>query len=104
MRAKSDRRQAFAAEAAAVGEDGLAALGGIAVEKSVLPFAADFRRLILAFHKFRFVSAWKTPLTERRRITVKRLVSRRLHVIQLLVTLIFEWTEKLGLIQFQNYE
>jgi hypothetical protein len=77
MRAKSDRRQAFAAVAAAVGERGLAAFARIAVEKSVLPFAADFRWLILAFHKFRFVSAWKTPLTERRRVTVKRLVSRR---------------------------
>ena len=76
MRARSDLRQAFAAVAAAVGERGLAALARIAVEKSVLPFAADFRRLILAFHKFRFVSAWKTPLTERRRITVKCLVSR----------------------------
>ena len=50
--AKSNRRQAFAAVAAAVGQGGLAALARITVEKSVLAFAADFRRLILAFHKF----------------------------------------------------
>ena len=49
--AKSNRCQAFAAVAAAVGQRGLAALAGIAVEKSVLAFATDFRRLILAFHK-----------------------------------------------------
>jgi hypothetical protein len=63
MRAKSDRRQAFAAVAAAVGERGLAALARIAVEKSVLPFAADFRWLILAFHKLNLVARWhgKTP-------------------------------------------
>ena len=46
-----DRRQAFASDAAAVAQRGFAALARIAVEKSVLPFAADFRRLILAFHK-----------------------------------------------------
>jgi hypothetical protein len=75
---KSNRREAFAAEAAAVAQDGLAALARIAVEKSVLPFAADFRWLILAFHKFKFaISAWETPLTEQRRVTMKRLVSRR---------------------------
>jgi hypothetical protein len=49
--AKSNGCQAFAAHAAAVGERGLATLARIAVEKSVLPFAADLRRLILAFHK-----------------------------------------------------
>ena len=49
--AKSNRRQAFAAVAAAVGQRGLAALAGIAVKKPVLAFATDFRRLILAFHK-----------------------------------------------------
>ena len=38
--AKSNRRQAFAAVAAAVGQRGLAALARIAVEKSVLPLAA----------------------------------------------------------------
>ena len=50
---KSDRRQALAAIATAVGEGGLAALGGIAVEEPVLAFPADFRRLILAFHKIK---------------------------------------------------
>jgi hypothetical protein len=50
-------RQAFATDAAAVGQRGLAALARIAVEKPVLPFAADFRRLILAFHK----SIWLPP-------------------------------------------
>ena len=40
--AKSNRRQAFATVAAAVGQRGLAALARIAVEKSVLPFATDF--------------------------------------------------------------
>ena len=39
--AKSNRRQAFAAVAAAVGQRGLAALARITVEKSVLAFAAD---------------------------------------------------------------
>jgi hypothetical protein len=39
--AKSNRRQAFAAIATAIGERGLAALARIAVEKSVLAFAAD---------------------------------------------------------------
>jgi len=50
---KSDGRQALAAVAAAVGEGGLAALGGVAVEEPVLAFPADFRRLILAFHKIK---------------------------------------------------
>jgi len=74
MRAKSDRRQAFAAVAAAVGERGLAALARIAVEKSVLPFAADFRWLILAFHKLKFVRA--SAPNERWRLTMKCFVSR----------------------------
>lgn len=39
---KSDRRQAFATHAAAVGQRGFAAFARIAVKKSVLPFAADF--------------------------------------------------------------
>jgi len=46
-----NRRQAFAALAAAVAQRGAAAFGGFAGKKPVLPFAADFRRLILAFHK-----------------------------------------------------
>jgi hypothetical protein len=39
--AKSNRRQAFAAVAAAVGQRGFAALARITVKKSVLAFAAD---------------------------------------------------------------
>jgi hypothetical protein len=46
-----NRRQAFAAHTAAIGQRGFAALARITVKKSVLPFAADFRWLILAFHK-----------------------------------------------------
>jgi hypothetical protein len=41
----------------------------------VLPLAADFRRLILAFHKWFSVVPGEKP--ERARITMKRLVSRR---------------------------
>ena len=65
----SNGRQAFAAHAAAVAQRGAAALGGFAGEKSVLPFAADFRRLILAFHKSNLIRAFcagKLRLTERR--------------------------------------
>ena len=40
--AKSNRRQAFAAVATAIGQGGLAALARITVKKSVLAFAADF--------------------------------------------------------------
>jgi hypothetical protein len=47
----SNRSQTFAAHAAAVAQDCPAALGGIAGQKAVLPFAANFRRLVLAFHK-----------------------------------------------------
>ena len=50
---KSNGREPFAAIAAAVGQRGLAALGGITVQESVLTFTADFRRLILAFHKIK---------------------------------------------------
>jgi hypothetical protein len=48
---KSNWSQPFATHAAPIGEGGLAALGGITVQESVLPFATDFGRLILAFHK-----------------------------------------------------
>jgi hypothetical protein len=73
--AGSNGRQAFATDAAAIGQCGLAALARIAVEKPVLPFAADFRRLILAFHKSIWLpSGGKTGTW---RIAMKRLVSRR---------------------------
>ena len=60
-----NRRQAFASHAAAIGQRGFAALARIAVKKSVLPFAADFRWLILAFHKLiRLPSGRKTGVCE----------------------------------------
>jgi hypothetical protein len=44
-------RQAFAPNPAAVAQDGAPAAAGVAAQKSVLPFPANFRRLILSFHK-----------------------------------------------------
>ena len=38
---KSNRREAFAAHAAAVGQRGLAAFAGIAIQEAVLTFATD---------------------------------------------------------------
>ncbi len=62
---ESDRRQAFAADPAAIGQGRLAALGGIAVEKAMLAFAPHFRRLILSFHVcrrfIRFTSTAENP-------------------------------------------
>jgi hypothetical protein len=75
--AKSNRRQPFAAIAATVGERSLAALARIAVKKPVLAFAADFRRLILAFHKLMAYWRGKLRLTERERLAANRFVSRR---------------------------
>jgi hypothetical protein len=40
----------MAAHATAVAQGGFAAFARITIQKSVLPFAADFGRLILAFH------------------------------------------------------
>jgi hypothetical protein len=40
----------MASGAAAIAQSGAAALGGIALQKAMLPFASDFRRLILTFH------------------------------------------------------
>jgi hypothetical protein len=78
MDAQSDRGETFAALAAAVGQNGAAAFAGIAVEKPVLAFAADFRRLILAFHKFKYARlALKLRLTERESLSVNRPLSRR---------------------------
>ncbi len=72
-------RQAFAAYATAIGQRGLAALGGITVQKPVLAFATNFRRLILAFHKFKLKSksgqSGKKPESER--ISTQHRVSRR---------------------------
>ena len=47
----SNRSEPFPTHAAAIGQGGFAALGGITVQEAVLPLAADFGRLILAFHK-----------------------------------------------------
>jgi hypothetical protein len=58
-------RQTFAAYATAIGQRGLAALGGITVQKPVLAFATNFRRLILAFHKFKFKSNRVNPAKNR---------------------------------------
>jgi hypothetical protein len=55
------RGEALATRTAAAGDGGAAALGGLAGEKPVLAFAADFGRLILAFHKLlKFISGAKT--------------------------------------------
>jgi len=60
-----NRREAFAARATAAGKRGAAAFGGLAGKKPVLAFAADFRRLILAFHKFyKMVPGAKTGVCE----------------------------------------
>ena len=42
--------QAFASDAAAIGQNASSALRGITTQEAVLSFAANFRRLILAFH------------------------------------------------------
>jgi hypothetical protein len=51
-RVSLNRREAFAARATAACNGSRATLGLVAGEESVLAFAADLRRLILAFHKF----------------------------------------------------
>jgi len=51
-RCSLNRREAFAARPTAAGERGATASRGLPGEEPVLAFAADFRRLILAFHKF----------------------------------------------------
>jgi hypothetical protein len=65
-----NRRQAFAARATAAGKRGTAALGGRAGKEPVLAFAADFGRLILAFHKFKKIIPAEKP--ERGRIAIKQ--------------------------------
>jgi hypothetical protein len=65
----SNGRETLAANAAAVGKGGFAALAGVAVQKPVLPLAADFRRLILTFHKL------NNGTNERGRIAAKRAMS-----------------------------
>jgi hypothetical protein len=48
---ESNWREPLTTNATAIGQSSLAALGGVAVQEAVLPLPADFRRLILAFHK-----------------------------------------------------
>jgi hypothetical protein len=72
------RRQAFAAVAAAVAQDGAAASARIAIEKPVLTLAPDFGRLILAFHKFNNGAVrLKTRFTERESLSANRPLSRK---------------------------
>jgi hypothetical protein len=55
----SDRSEAFAPDAAAIPQNGPAALRRIAAQKAVLPPAANLRRLILTFHAIpRFKLMW----------------------------------------------
>ena len=72
---KSNGREPFAAHPTAVGQNGLAALAGITVQKSVLAFAADFRRLILALHKIIINIPAQKP--ERDRIPNRGLMSSK---------------------------
>ena len=53
MAGESNRSQAFAPGTAAIAEDGPPALFGVAAQETVLPFAADFRWLILSLHTLR---------------------------------------------------
>lgn len=62
-----DWRQAFAAHASAIGQSSLAALAAVAIQKAVLPFAADFRRLILSLHKFKSICCPKNIKRHRAR-------------------------------------
>jgi hypothetical protein len=55
-----NRSQPFAAVPAAVAQDGAAAFAGITAQETVLPFAANFRWLVLSLHKIITVLAgWK---------------------------------------------
>jgi len=48
---ESNRRQAFAPDAATIPQDGTAAFGRITAQESVLALAPSFRGLVLSFHK-----------------------------------------------------
>jgi hypothetical protein len=62
---ESNRREAFATRATAARNRGRATLGLVAGKEAVLAFPADFRRLILAFHKFlKIISGAKTGAWE----------------------------------------
>lgn len=62
MTRESNRRETFAARAPATGQGGPTAPGLAAGKKSVLTFAADFRWLILAFHKLNCVLTRKNSV------------------------------------------
>jgi hypothetical protein len=49
----------MASDTATIGQGGAAAFGGIAIQKAMLAFTPDFRRLILTFH---FIIKFKQPL------------------------------------------
>ena len=51
IKSGSDRRQPLAPDAAAIAQNGAAALRRVAAQEAVLTFAANLRWLILAFHK-----------------------------------------------------
>jgi len=73
-----DRSETLAASAAAIAQNGAPALARIAAEKAVLPFAADFRWLILSLHK---VSLTQVALfRERQKIPSRQKVSRKVRV------------------------
>jgi hypothetical protein len=46
-----DWSQALAADAATIRENGATALARVPAQEAMLPHTADFRRLVLAFHK-----------------------------------------------------
>ena len=45
-----DGREPLTADSAAIGQNGASTLGGVPAQEAVLPFPADFGRLILPFH------------------------------------------------------
>lgn len=61
----SNRSQPLAAHAPAIAQGGPATFGGIAFQETVLPFATDFGRLILAFHKI------KSPASESPHLSIR---------------------------------
>jgi len=74
-----NRRETFAAHAAAVAERGAPALAGIAVQEPVLALAPDFRRLILTFHvlvkgrpRFSRESKWD-KIASRRQVSISQI-------------------------------
>jgi hypothetical protein len=91
--ARLNRGQALTAYPAAIAQNRLATLARITVQKTVLPFAAHFRRLILSLHKItslaaRYVeSSWscwrKHPVNGTREITLARPgVNRQFRVLR----------------------